>query len=1153
MHDLNTDFQARRFMRRSNFAVQVALLIAITVLLATLAQAQYRGSIRGTVTDPLGAVVAGATVTLLNTDTNLSMTATSDQYGIYVFNALPAAHYKVTAERTGFKTKVLESVQIIPDQLNALDLQLEVGQTQETITVTATTETLDTETASTSGTIRSREIATLPSFGRDVYKLVALAPGVFSEGQGAKLPTTQGPGGTEGNQGIFQTENGPQAVANGQQYENNGYTLDGVSTTSAVWGGTTIITPSEEAVQDVKVVSNAYDAEFGRFSGAQVQVTSKSGSNQIHGSAFFTGHRPGLNAYHWVGPNEAPRRDDNFFDQFGGSVGGPIWRDKVFGFFAWETVRSPQAQANHGSGWYETPAFASAAPSGSIAATYLNFPGSVPSSTSINPKTCDDAGLAAANCQAVAGGLDIGSRLTSSLGTQDLSWVSSANPGVGHGLDGTPDIANYNTVSTSRYAKNQYVGRVDANITSKDRLTGSLYWIPQSSDFQNGDRPYDFFHHKQKNNSLSVIWNRTISPTLVNEARFNAAGWRWNEIATNPQSPAGLPSDSIVQIGSATIASYGPNVGSILNQWTYSYKDVATKVFGRHTIKFGGELTRLFYLNLCTGCGVPRYSFFNLWDFLNDAPKSEGWTGFDPHTGLPTMQRQDDRENLWGLFVHDDFKLRRNLTLNLGLRWSYFGPLYAKQGNMYAATPGAGPAFLTGLTVAKGHSWDAQKGNFGPQIGFAWSPGKFNDKVVIRGGYGLNYNQFEIALSAGIQGNPGLLVGQQIDSSSPAAINPQILYAVSSDVHSLNGYPANLNFKVDFGSNGLPTTGSVGVGIFPGTLPTTRVHHYSLDTEYELGHNWIASLGYQGSVSHDIYYHQNPNAIAAQNGYALNPQIGGGDYWGVNGYGKYNALNAELKHQFAHGVLLDTQFTWAKSMDTGSGPYFMQVFPTAPSKGYGPSDYDVNKAFKIFGSYTPTFFQSGNALLKSVLGGWTISGIFNAHTGFPWTPTAFFGSTGNMYCGICYGYDHLSAQYLGGAGTSTSNSAYINGSNYPLGGLHYFAQPDTGTLYPGGSTGTGGSNPQVVGRNSVRGPNYRSLDATLVKSFALPKVPVLGESARFEFRIDAYNLLNNLNLLGGSQSVESGHIVNDINAANFGRSQGSYPGRVFTLGARFEF
>lgn len=1127
---------------------------SLLVLFATSAFAQFRGSIRGVVTDSQGAVLPGTTVTLKNVDTNATLTSVTDDNGIYVFNALQNAHYQVSAEHSGFKKRVLEHVQIIPDQPNTLNLQLEVGQVQEAITVSGTTETLNTETASLSGTIRTNEIQNMPSFGRDVFKLIQLAPGVFSEGQGAKMPTTQGPGGTEGNTGIFATENGPQAVAGGQQYDANGYSIDGVSTTSAVWGGTTIVTPTEEAVQDVKVVSNNYDAELGRFSGAQVQVTTKSGTNQVHGSAFFTAHRPGLDAFRWNGQNKAPQRDDNFFSQFGGSVGGPLWKNKIFGFFAWETVRTPAAVTNHTNAWYETDTFASAAPAGSIAAQYLNFAGSRPNSTSMNEISCATAGFTeGTNCNTIAGkGLDIGSPVTSALGTQDTTWTAAATPGIGGGLDNVADIVNLNTTNTSHSIKNQYVGRVDANITSNDRLTGSIYWIPQSTDNQNGDRPYDIFHHNQKNQSFSLIWNRVLSPTFVNEARFNAAGWRWDEIASNPQSPVGLPGDTVDTFANnISVAKFGPNIGSHLNQWTYSYKDVATKVLGPHSVKFGGEITRLYYLNACFGCGVPNYSFYNIWDFLNDAPHHEGG-GFDPYTGLPATQRQDDRENIWGFFAQDDWKVRRNLTVNLGLRWSYFGPLYDKGGNMFRSNPGAGSAFLTGLTVTKGNSWNPQKNNFGPTVGFSWSPSRFNDKLVVRGGYGLNYSQFEIALSANINANPGLTIFPSLDSQG-LNINPNILYAVSTNPHSVIGYPPNPATIISFGSNGLPTTGQVGVAIFPGTLPTTRAHHYSLDLQYELSPSWIASLGYQGSLSRNIYYHQNPNPIAAQKGYALNPQIGGGDYWGVNGFGNYNALLAELKHQFGHGLLFDTQFTWAKSMDTGSGPYIEQTFPISPSSAYGPSDYDVNKAFKIFGSYTPTWFDGKSALLKDTLGGWTISGIFNLHTGFPWTPMAFFGGSGNMYCGICYGYDHLPAVYLGGAGRSTSNSAYMTGSNFPLPTSNYFARPDTGTLYTGG-VGTGGSNPQVIGRNSWRGPGYRSIDTTLVKSFGLPNMPVLGENAKFQFRIDAYNLFNNLNLLGGSQSVESGHITNDIGVpSGFGVSNGSYPGRTVTLGLRFDF
>src|SRR5947209_10791902 len=191
------------------------MLVICVALFPTLGHAQYRGSLRGTLTDPQGLVIPGATVTLVNTDTNRTIVSTSDANGIYQFNALEPAPYRLTAEAQGFKKKVLDHVRLIPEQLNALNLQLEVGQLQEVITVSETTQTLDTETATVSGTITSNQIQHMPSFNRDVFQLVQLAPGVFGDGSqqggggGFQLPGNQGPGGSGGN-GVFQTENGPQ-------------------------------------------------------------------------------------------------------------------------------------------------------------------------------------------------------------------------------------------------------------------------------------------------------------------------------------------------------------------------------------------------------------------------------------------------------------------------------------------------------------------------------------------------------------------------------------------------------------------------------------------------------------------------------------------------------------------------------------------------------------------------------------------------------------------------------------------------------------------------------------------------------------------------------------------------------------------------------
>jgi len=1171
-------------MSRSRFACHVFLLAICSMLLTPLVQAQYRTSIQGVVTDPTGAVVPGATLTLINPATGERQVRTSNDSGVYNFNALAAAPFRLEVERQGFEKKVLERLELIPEQPNAVNVELAVGSEAQTVNVDASLlPPLDTETASVNGVISSNQVQHMPSFGRDPLKLVQLAPGILGDsaqasgGGGFNLPGTEtGGGASGGDTGIFGTENGSQVIANGNQTPFNGITVDGVSTTSAVWGGTTIITPSEDSIDNVKVVANSYDAEYGRFSGAQIQFTSKGGSNQFHGSAFLTVHRPGLNAYQrWNGDNQSVLRDPSRFNQIGGSIGGPIWKNKVFAFFNYETIR--EHASSPGNQWAETSDFDALAIDGSIASNLVNFPGNGIVSKGLNSVTCNNAGLTeGVNCLTVTGGLNLGTPLDPTLfplgqigpsagyptGGHDSGWTNSNNPGTGGNGSGGPenlgtiaDIASYETVNPTNKREVQYNGRLDADVTGKDRIGFAIYWVPIETSFLNGNRAYDVFHHTQTNEALSGIWNHTFSSTLLNEARFNAAGWRWNEITANPQTPVGLPGANIDTIGSISINKFGPNVGSHLDQWTYSWKDVATKVIQRHTLKFGGELTRLFYLNSCYGCAALNYNFFNLWDFLNDVPHVEGWNLFDPHTGKPTDQRQDDRENIWGFFAQDDFKLRPNLTLNLGLRWSYFGPLHDKDGHMYVANPGAGSEYLTGLVVKKGNSWSSQKNNFSPEIGFAWSPHKFNDKLVFRGGYGMNYNQEEIAISANIQGNPGLSIGESISQATPSSPDPGILYAVSSDPHSIAGYPANPTFIVDFGPNGLPTSSAVGVAIWPHTLPTLRVHHYSFDMQYDLGHQLVASVGYQGSTSRHILFHENALAGPATMGFPQNPQINGGDYWSSVGKANYNALLTELKHDFSHQFMIDAQYMWAKSLDDTSRPYAEPYYPFRPSLSHGRSDFNIGQSFKLYGMWQPVFFHGSNSWMEKVVGGWSISGILNWHSGFPWSPVTNVVN-GNLYCGYC-GYNTVyPVAYLGGAGNSTSNKAFktVANSNFPNGGLAYFTPPvpcDPATdptcyVYTGTNSGTNLPPFPGIGRNSLNGPGYRGVDMTLAKAFGLPTMPVLGENAKFEFRADAYNIFNTLNL-------NMNNIVNNVSSSNFGTITSALAGRTVTLSARFSF
>ncbi|HEX6770746.1 MAG TPA: TonB-dependent receptor [Acidobacteriaceae bacterium] len=1167
-------------------ATRTGIVLAGIAMLTSAGHAQYRASLRGTVTDPSGAVVPNATVTLTDTGTNQVMTATSDANGIYTFNGLPPDHFSVKAEAQGFQTTNVAEVVLIPEQPNALNIKMQVGGTTQQVIVSGSqAPLLDTDTATVSQTISSNQIEHLPSYNRDVFQLAQLAPGVFGDGaQGGgggtnNNPGNQGPGGS-GNSaaGIFQTENGPQIQARGGQYETNGISIDGISTVSAVWGGTSIITPSEDSVANVKVVSNSYDAESGRFSGGQIQVTSKSGTNNFHGSLFFKASRPGLNAYQrWngTGSNHAGsasdrgvNRDESRFNNYGGSVGGPIWKNKVFFFFNYET--SPFSSSATSQGWYETPQFlASAASSGSISSKYTTYKGEGVAANGLIRRTCGDIGLVeGVQCRTTPQGLDVGSPLKIGLGKQDPTYGGSASaPGIGGGLDGIPDIAFFNTVNPTTVSQAQYNGRMDADVTSKDHISFAIYWVPSTTtDFNGPVRSANFWHHEQVNDAFSVIWNHTFSPTLLNQARANAAGWRWNEVVTNPQAPFGLPQDNIGNVndsscggsacafGTASFQFLGAPGPSNLNQWTYDYNDVLTKIAGRHSIKVGGDLTRLYYLNNPVYAARPTFTFRNLWDFANDAPYSE--TGqFDAATGVPFANRQDDRVSIWGVFVQDDYKVRPNLTINAGLRWSYFGAFYSKQDNLDVLRSLNNLAALN-IRVG-GHLYAPQKTDFGPQLGFAWQPIQSDGKLVLRGGFGINYNQNEIAITANGNGNPPNAVQANFCCATPTSAVPGIVYATATSINSIFGYAPNPATITHFGPNNLPTNGQpINVTGFESNPNTISNYHYSLDAQYQLPYDLVATVGYQGSQSRHLFVQSNYNVIAAYHGMALSPFANNIDYWANSGSGNYNGLITTLRHNFSHTFQVEAQYAWTKAMDENSGPYFEDPYPYDSHLAYGRSDYNVANAFKVFGLWQPILFRGSHGWLEKVAGGWTVSGIFNVHSGFPFTPLYQATTSGGVYYnGSGYGQLRPSAA-VAGFGKKTDNKSFEQSINPNFGAdaTKYFIGPRfaDGPAFPAVSP-----LPQPgIQRNSLNGPGYQDLDGSLTKAFGLPKMPVLGESARVEFRADAYNLFNKTNLDVSSINTTVGSVSPDGTVSpnsSFGVAGKALGSRTVQLQARFSF
>ena len=284
--------------------------------------------------------------------------------------------------------------------------------------------------------------------------------------------------------------------------------------------------------------------------------------------------------------------------------------------------------------------------------------------------------------------------------------------------------------------------------------------------------------------------------------------------------------------------------------------------------------------------------------------------------------------------------------------------------------------------------------------------------------------------------------------TNPTCAGSGILYETASDPHSLYGYSPNPALVTSFDSNNLPVTGSLsgtGFGLNPKTIAN---YHFSLNVEYQLPFHTVASLGYQGSLMRHLLIHQEWNSIAAANRIPLNPKVNSVNYWDNVGSGNYNGMVATLNHTFAHSFQAEAMYTWSKAMDENSGPYFQDPYPFNPHLAYGRSDYNVGNAFKLFGLWQPVIFH-GNNPLEKLAGGWSLSGIWNVNSGFPWSPT--YNTVGNIYYSSSPYGSLRPAGLVGHHGSSTSNKTFMqqNNPDFPNGGYNFFAGPTyTSTAAP---------------------------------------------------------------------------------------------------------
>lgn len=1138
----------------SKLAAFFGCLVFVAVF-STTGSAQFRAGVQGVVTDSAGGTIAGATVTLVNKETNQSQTTQTSSEGFYRFSNLPPGAYQITVTKENFKKFVADNFQVNAEAVMGRDIKLEAGVISESVNVNAEASggELQTEDANVRKTLTTQEILELPQSGRDPYELIRLTPGVFGSGSrggngnSQGLPNTSGPGGS--NNSIFATENVQPISANGQRVSANNYQIDGTSVNSQTWGGGAVITPSQESVKEVQVTSSTYSAEDGRNSGAQIKVVTQNGTNQIHGSAFFKLDDPKLNAFNkmpaMIGTfnTTGPQRVERRYKSYGGSFGGPIVRDRLFFFATYEGL-SESTTSNYQS-LIETAAFRSAviaARPGTVTAQVLASSGVEPRVTTIMPATC--AGIFIP-CAIVGNGMDIGS-ITGTYGTYVPTLSTSPSGG---GLDGIADVQWAQLQQYSKFRGNQFNARIDFHATDKDNFTFTSYFVPNNATTSDGSaqsRPQADINSKRFTYALGFIYIRNISSNMTNEARFNITRWGYDETKTNPQAELGLPRIEVEGFFGDRLRfgfPRGLNTPGVINEKQLDFRDTLIKVVGNMVLKFGAEYRRDLNSNGEVGGARPLYSFHTPWNLANGTPIFEAISA--TLQGQPTANNTKFTTSELAFFVQDDWKFRPNLTLNLGLRWDYMSPVTASNGvigNLLLDSNGG----LAGakITTAK-KLYKSDYNNFGPQLGFAWNPGFWGSKLVIRGGGGMGYDRLPNALLANARRNPpngalfGICCGTAPTEFGTPFVGGQITFVTSSS--GILGYPANP--VLGGGANattGLPNTGAVEIYGAPQDLPTAYVFRYSLEGQYQLPKNLIATIGYQGSQGRhfvrilplQVMTTTNPNISAA---YFASPDVNT----------NYNAFTARLQGRLFRQFSFDTNYRFAKSLDTSSfeSPCGCtnQSYPVDQRQERGPSDFDVRHAFVFAGTWEVPVFRDKKTLAGKLLGGWEISAIATSNSGFPWTPKIFGCLNGNTSAsnGFC---DPRPTSYTGAQPASNSNANFLR----PYG---IFGVPGTSIFGTAFNTADPFLNPPAIGRNRFRGPKYFSTDMTFAKKFGVGGIGFLGENAIVDLRFNFFNIFNNLNLTPFNSNTDPTR----VQLVQFGTATSALSGRVGEVQVRLSF
>jgi hypothetical protein len=1056
-------------------SLRCGVLAGALVLFAFPVAAQFNGAIQGVVTDNSSAMITGATVTVTNVATGVSREVLTNAEGLYRVLSLGAGTYRVLAQMRGFQSVQRDQVEVGISDTVRVDFLLPLGTMSERVTVEAQAPQVETEQGRISGRVDQMQLKNLPLNGRNLFNLIALQPGIAGKGVSAAL----GAGGS-GND-PYSGEANPVAYASGQRTEANSFTVDDSSVNSAARGGITNLTPNADSVEEVRVVANNFSAVDGRNSGAQVQVITKSGTNTFHGGVSYYFQNNTL-ASHSEFESKVPVFRRN---QFAYNVGGPVIKNQTFFFTSFEGLR--QSGARGAVSTVETPQFRDW-----VIQTHPN---------SIAAKLLRD----------FAPLTDPSYNFNTSAGAPRAGQVGPPA--------GMPVLGSAGFVPDSFRNGNQFTLRIDHELApGKDRLSGNVYRTT-SSTLNGGIRPAFNRPTDELTWFGSVTHTHTFGPNMLNEVRFNIM-----RLVGLPYVPAHLEVPAISITGNTGFGTNAFPQGWF--QTNLNFKDVFSWIRSSHTIKMGGEIRRSRANSKNTNNYIPSFSFPTLLDFAYDDPLQET-RKVDPRTGLPATNVVGLRGLEWALFVNDDWKVRRNLVINLGLRYENYGSPTEINGQLRNLVLGSGVGFFGSLVDAHAeivpNFYPTDGKNFAPRVGFAWDP-ESKGRMSIRGGYGMAFDRLFMTPMLGFRDNPPM----RADATLGRQLGTQAKYTLGDPAKPDFGYPLDPALQLGLDAhNGIKGVRVNMFAIDPNTT-SSYVHNWFFGVQREVGRGVVIEANYLGSAGHHLYNMANVNRyrgdlLATGVFHGFNSSFNAISMISSTSNSIYHGGTIQARRMFGSSFSLQGAFTYGKVIDDADDLVNTANYLDIANRQLDRSlaGFDVSRKLAVVSVWDIPFLRGKRNLASAVLGSWQLSGMGIFQSGTPMTvtssapyPTGDFNADGTTG-------DRPNAPAAGFQTGGWERSAFLTG---------IFRAADF-TIPQRGNDGT-------LGRNTFRGPGYAQVDLALSKNFRI------SERVHSQLRLDSFNAFNRVNLNNPST---------DLTSNNFGKSTSAATPRAYQAGLRVTF